>query len=62
MTLKSKFNIIFSRKKIQRIMKKYKIECPTRKSNSAKYIVKSTKEHKKVPNKLNRKFKQWEKY
>ena len=43
-------------------MKKYKIECPTRKSNSAKYIVKSTKEHKKVPNKLNRKFKQWEKY
>ncbi len=39
-------------------MKKYKIESPIRKSNSAKYIAKSTKEHKKVPNKLNIKFKQ----
>ena len=45
MILKSKFNIIFSRKKIQRIMKKYGIKCPIRESNPAKRMGKARKEH-----------------
>ena len=58
MILKSKFNIIFSRKKIQRIMKKYGIKCPIRESNPAKRMGKARKEHHTVSNKLNREFKQ----
>lgn len=58
MILKSKFNIVFSRKKIQRIMKKYGIKCLIRKSNPAKQMARATKEHHIVPNKLKREFKQ----
>ena len=50
--------VIFSRKKIQRIMKKYGIICPHRRPNPYKKIAKATKEHQVVPNKLNREFKQ----
>ena len=58
MILENDFKIIFSRKKIQRIMRKYEIVCPHRKPNPYKKIAKATKEHQVVPNKLNREFKQ----
>lgn len=58
MTLENEFGIIMNRKKIQRIMRKYNIICPIRKSNPYKRIAKATKEHRVVPNKLNRQFKQ----
>lgn len=47
-----------NRNKIQRIMRKYNIISPIRKSNPYKRMTKSTKEHRIVPNKLNKKFKQ----
>lgn len=58
MTLNNEFNIIYSRKKIQRIMRKYGIICPIRKANPYRRMAKATKEHRVVPNKLNREFKQ----
>ncbi|PFJ15407.1 transposase [Bacillus cereus] len=58
MILENDYNLIFSRKKIQRIMRKYKIVCPHRRPNPYKRIVKATREHQVVPNKLNREFKQ----
>ena len=58
MILENDYNLIFSRKKIQRIMRKYGIICPHRRSNPYKKIAKATKEHQVVPNKLNREFKQ----
>ena len=58
MTLENEFGVIMNRKKIQRIMRKYNIICPIRKSNPYKRIAKATKEHRVVPNKLNRQFKQ----
>ncbi|MEH7226815.1 IS3 family transposase [Bacillus sp. JJ1566] len=58
MILENDFNILYSRKRIQRIMRKYNIVCPHRKPNPYKKIAKATKEHKVVPNMLNREFKQ----
>ena len=58
MILENEFDIIFSRKKIRRIMRKYGIICPLRQPNPYKRIAKATKEHRVVPNKLNREFKQ----
>ncbi|BCC75924.1 IS3 family transposase [Bacillus cereus] len=58
MILENDYNLIFSRKKIQRIMRKYKIVCPHRRPNPYKRIAKATREHQVVPNKLNREFKQ----
>lgn len=58
LTLENEFDIIYSLKKIRRIMKKYSIVCPFRRSNPYKKIAKATKEHSTVPNKLNREFKQ----
>jgi len=58
MILENENDLILSRKKIQRIMKKYGIVCPHRKPNPYKQIAKATKEHQVVPNKLNREFKQ----
>lgn len=58
MVLQNKFNVIFSRKKIQRIMRKFDIICPFRKANPYKRMAKATKEHSVVENKLNRNFKQ----
>ena len=58
MVLQNKFNIVFSRKKIQRIMRKFDIICPFRKANPYKRMAKATKEHSVVENKLNRNFKQ----
>jgi putative transposase len=58
MILENEYDLILSRKKIQRIMKKYGIVCPHRKPNPYKQIAKATEEHQVVPNKLNREFKQ----
>ena len=58
MVLENKYGVHFSRKKIQRIMRKYGIVCPHRRSNPYRKIAKATKEHQVVPNKLNREFKQ----
>lgn len=58
MILQNEYGLNFSRKKIQRIMNKYEIVCPHRRSNPYKKIAKATKEHQVVSNKLNREFKQ----
>ena len=58
MILNNEFNIIYSIKRIRRIMNKYEIICPHRKSNPYKKIAKATKEHHVVKNILNREFKQ----
>lgn len=58
MILKNEYAIIISRKKIQRIMRKYDIVCPIRKANPYRRMAKATKEHRVLKNKLNRNFKQ----
>lgn len=58
MILENDYKIIMSRKKIQRIMRKYGIVCPHRRANPYRKIAKATKEHQVLPNKLNREFKQ----
>lgn len=58
MILENDFHLIFSRKKIQRIMKKYGIIYPHRKPNPYEKMAKATKEHQAVSNQLNREFKQ----
>ena len=56
--LEDSFGITYNRKRIQRIMRKYNIVCPIRKANPYKRMAKATKEHRVVPNLLNRNFKQ----
>ncbi len=58
MVLENELSIIYSRKKIQRIMRKYNIKCPIRKANPYRRMAKATKEHTVVPNLLERNFKQ----
>ena len=58
MILKNKFGIIYNRKKIQRIMRKYNIICPIRKSNPYRKMAKATKEYRVVSNILKRNFNQ----
>jgi len=58
MTLENEYGILYNRKRIRRIMRKFNIICPHRKANPYKKIAKATKEHQVVPNKLNREFKQ----
>lgn len=58
MLLQGEFSINYSRKKIQRIMRKYDIKCPIRKANPYRRMAKATKEHRTVPNLLERNFKQ----
>lgn len=58
MVLEQEFNLIFNRKRIQRIMRKYDIKCPIRKANPHRRMMKATREHTVVPNLLNREFKQ----
>jgi len=58
MILENEFDIKYSRKRIQRIMRKFNIICPHRKSNPYRKIAKATKEHHVVANKLKREFKQ----
>ncbi|MEK4936582.1 IS3 family transposase [Bacillus sp. FSL K6-0042] len=58
MTLAGHFQVVYNLKRIRRIMKKYEIVCPIRKANPYKRMLKKTKEHRVVPNRLNREFKQ----
>ncbi|GAB6179135.1 IS3 family transposase [Desulfotomaculum defluvii] len=58
MVLEQEFELVFNRKRIQRIMRKYDIKCPIRKANPYRRMAKATKEHRVVPNLLNRQFKQ----
>ncbi|MDM5157296.1 IS3 family transposase [Bacillus sp. DX1.1] len=58
MTLAGQFQVVYNLKRIRRIMKKYDIICPIRKANPYRRIRKATKEHRVVPNLLNRQFKQ----
>jgi len=58
MTLKNELGITMNRKKIQRLMRKFGLSCPIRATNPYKRIAKATKEHRAVPNMLNRNFKQ----
>jgi transposase InsO family protein len=58
MTLAGQFKIVYNLKRIRRIMKKYSIFCPIRKANPYRRMMKATKEHRIVPNLLNRRFKQ----
>lgn len=57
MRLKNKFKVTINRKKIQRLMRKFGLVCPIRKANPYKRMAKATKEHRTVPNLLNRNFK-----
>ena len=57
MVLHRDYYINYSRKKIQRIMRKYNIVCPIKHRNPYKDIWKATKEDKIAPNKVNRNFK-----
>jgi putative transposase len=58
MTLAGQYGIIYNLKRIRRIMKKYGIICPIRKTNPYRRMIKATKEHSVLPNLLNRNFKQ----
>lgn len=58
MTLEEHFQTVYNLKRIRRIMKKFNIICPIRKANPYRRMMKATKEHRVVPNLLNREFKQ----
>jgi transposase InsO family protein len=58
MTLQGHFGILYNLKRIRRIMKKYNIVCPIRKTNPYRRMMKATQEHTVLPNLLNRQFKQ----
>ncbi|WP_368652526.1 IS3 family transposase [Ornithinibacillus sp. 4-3] len=58
MTLEHQYHITYNLKRIRRIMKKFQIICPIRKANPYRRIAKATKEHRTLPNLLNREFKQ----
>jgi transposase InsO family protein/transposase len=57
MTLQEVFGVIFNRKKVQRLMRKFGLVCHVRKANPYRRMMKATKEHRVVPNKLKRQFK-----
>ncbi len=56
MTLKDAFDVIFNRKKVQRLMNKFGLVCHVRKANPYRRMMRATQEHRVVPNKLNRQF------
>lgn len=58
MTLKNQYGITYNLKRIRRIMKKFNILCPIRKTNPYRRMAKATKEHRTCANDLQRKFKQ----
>jgi transposase InsO family protein len=58
MTLEGQFQITYNLKRIRRIMKKYKIICPIRRTNPYLKMLKASQEHSVLPNLLNREFKQ----
>ncbi|MEK4508361.1 IS3 family transposase [Paenibacillus sp. FSL K6-2524] len=56
MVLKQDFKVTYSLKRISRLMKKFNLVCPHRKPNPYKRIAKATKEHRTLPNLLQRDF------
>ena len=58
MTLEGEMGIVYSLKRIRRIMKKYGITCPHRRRNPYLKLRKATEEHRVVLNLLNREFRQ----
>lgn len=58
MTLENEMGIIYSLKRIRRIMRKYGMICPHRRRHPYKKIFKATEEHRVVPNRLKREFRQ----
>lgn len=58
MTLEHEKGICYSLKRIQRIMRKYGIVCPHRRPNPYRKMLKATEEHRVVPNRLKREFRQ----
>jgi putative transposase len=58
MTLENQYQITYNLKRIRRIMKKFQIICPIRKANPYRRMARATKEHRTLPNLLNREFKQ----
>lgn len=58
MTLEGQYGIIYNLKRIRIIMKKYNIVCTIRKTKPYRKMLKATKEHRTLPNLLNRQFKQ----
>lgn len=58
MTLESEFGIIYSRKRIPRVIRKFNVVCSIRKVNLYKRMAKAIKEHMGAPNILNREFKE----
>lgn len=49
---------VVNRKKVQRIMRKYGLQCPIRRANPYRKIAKATQEHRTVPNRFQRQFDQ----
>lgn len=58
MMLENDLKIVYSLKRIRRIMKKYGMVCPYRRPNPYRKLLKATEEHRRVPNLLNREFRQ----
>ena len=58
MVLSGHFGVTMNLKCIRRIMRKYNIVCPIRKAKPYKRLIKATAEHRVVPNRLKREFKQ----
>ena len=58
MTLENEKGICYSLKRIQRIMRTYRIVCPPRRPKPYRKILKATEEHRVVPHRLNREFRQ----
>ena len=58
MTLENECGICYSLKRIPRIMRKYRIICPHRRPKPYRKILKATEEHRVVPHRLNREFRQ----
>ena len=58
MILENEFSVIYNLKKIRRLMKKFDIICPHRKANPYKRMAKATLEHRTLPNRLQRNFRQ----
>lgn len=58
MYFKNRLWVRVNRKKIQRIMRKFGLFCKIRRANPYKRLAKATKEHRTVPNLLERNFKQ----
>ena len=56
MILERDYSVVMNKKKIYRIMKKYKLKTEIRRKNKYRYFFKKNQEHKTVKNILNRKF------